>query len=299
MESLCSTLLAIGEINRGSPEAALATARYALRIGLEIGNEWAQVNAMVLLGYGLWETGEYAEALRLAQRGLETSRKVQHPGAILMLTVLDSTLRMTLGLEVAHAALLEALDVAGTKLPPVWKTTAVSKLCTNRALVGDQEAALRYALEAIAIRVAAPAKLIFFDFERHYETEVLLRSGEESLAREEVRRLGESVGQNKRFRLAHLRMLTTLSRWDGDIRGTQAHLREAEALAQEIRLPGELWQIRAALGELHEECGDDALARAAFLQAAQTLQSLAGRIDMPALRESFLAASQVRHVLDR
>ncbi|HEV8224380.1 MAG TPA: AAA family ATPase [Rubrobacteraceae bacterium] len=299
MESLCSTLLAIGEINRGSPEAALAAARYALRIGQEIGNEWAQVNAMVLLGYGLWETGEYADALRLAQQGLETSRKVQHPGAILMLTVLDSTLRTTLGLAETHAALMEAMDGAGTKLPPVWKTTAVSKLCTNRALAGDQEAALRYALEAIAIRVAAPATLIFFDFERHYETEVLLRSGEESLAREEVRRLGESVGQNKRFRLAHLRMLTTLSRWDGDIRGAQAHLREAEALAQEIGLPGELWQIRAALGELHEECGDDTLARNAFLQAARTLRSLAGRIDEPALRASFLATQRVRHVLDR
>jgi DNA-binding SARP family transcriptional activator len=299
MESLCSTLLAIGEINRGSPGAALAAARHALRIGREIGNEWAQVNAMVLLGYGLWETGEYAEALHLDQRALETSRKVQHPGAILMLTVLGSTLRTTLGLEDADAALLEALDVAGAKLPRVWKTTAISKLCTNQALAGDQETAQRYALEAMAIRTAAPTKLIFFDFERHYETEVLLRSGEESFVREEVRRLGESVGQNKRFRLVHLRMLTTLSRWDGDIGGALVHLREAEGLAQEIGLPGELWHIRAALGELHEECGDEASAREAFLRAAQTLRSLAGRIDEPALRASFLAAPQVRHVLEQ
>src|SRR5215204_914193 len=299
MESLCSTLLAIGEINRGSPRAALAAARHALRIGREIGNEWAQVNAMVLLSYGLWETGEYAEALRLARRGLETSRKVQHPGAILMLTVLGSTLRTTLGLEDAHAALLEALAAAGAKLPRVWKTTAISKLCTLQALAGDQEAAQRYALEAMAIRTAAPARLIFFDFERHYETEVLLRSREESFVREEVRRLGESVGQNKRFRLVHLRMLTTLPRWDGDIGGALVHLREAEGLAQEIGLPGELWQIRAALGELHEECGDEAPAREAFLRAAQTLRSLAGRIDEPALRASFLAAPQVRHVLER
>ena len=154
-------------------------------------------------------------------------------------------------------------------------------------------------LEAMAIRAAAPTRLIFFDFERHYETEVLLRSGEESFVREEVRRLGESIGQNKRFRLVHLRMLTTLSRWDGDIGGALVHLREAEGLAQEIGLPGELWQIRAALGELHEECGDEAPAREAFLRAAQTLRSLAGRIDEPALRASFLAAPQVRHVLER
>jgi DNA-binding SARP family transcriptional activator len=299
MESLCSTLLAIGEINRGRPEAALAAARSALSIGHDIGNEWAEVNAMVLLGYGLWETGEYAQALRQAQRGLEASRKVQHPGAILMLTALDSTLRTTLGLEDVHAALMEALDVAGAKLPPVWKVTVVSRLCANRALAGDQETALRYALEARAIRAGAPARLIFFDFERHHETEVLLRGGEESLAREDVLGLGEGLGQNRRFRVAHLRMLTSLARWEGDTGGALAHLREAEGLAQKMGLPGELWQIRTALGELHEECGDDARARDAFLQAAQTLRSLAGRIDEPMMRASFLAEPRAYRLLDR
>ncbi len=128
-----------------------------------------------------------------------------------------------------------------------------------RALAGDREAAHRYALEAMAIRDTAPTKLIFFDFECHHETEALLKGGEERLAREDVRRLGESVGQNKRFRLVHLRMLAVLDRWDGDTEGAIEHLREAEALAEEMGLPGELWQIRAALGKLHEESGDEEL----------------------------------------
>jgi hypothetical protein len=181
----------------------------------------------------------------------------------------------------------------------VWRTTALSKLCADRALAGDQEAAQLYALEASAIRAAAPARLIFFDFERRYETEVLLRSGEEGLAREDARRLGEGVGQNKRFRLVHLRMLTTLARWDGEIGGALTHLREAEALAQEMGLPDELWQIRAALGELHEEGGEAERAGEAFLRAAETLQSLADRIDDPALRESFLGTPRVWHVVER
>jgi len=257
------------------------------------------VNAMVLLAYGLWETGEYAEALRLARWGLETSRKVGHPGAILMLAVLDSTLRTTLGLEGPHSALPEALALADATLPRVWKTTAVSRLCANRALAGDQEAAQRYALEARGIRATAPARLIFFDFERLYETEVLLRSGEEGLAREDARRLGEGVGRNKRFRLVHLRMLTGLARWDGDLGGALARLREAETLAQEMGLPGELWQITAALGELYEERGDEERARDAFTQAAQILRSLAERIDNPSLQASFLGAPRVRHMLQR
>jgi len=233
----------------------------------------------------------------LARQGLETARKLQHPAAILLLIVLSNTPQEILGLEKAHAALLEA--VAGAALTPPWKTTAVSKLCVNRALAGDWEAARRYALEVAAIREAAPTRFMFFDFERYHETEALLRSGEESLARENVRRLGERVGHNRRFRLVYLRMLAVLNRWDGDIGGALANLREAEALAQEIGLPGELWQIRAALGELHEESGDDARARDAFSRAAETLRSLAGRIDDPTLQASFLETPQVRHVLER
>ncbi|MDQ3925785.1 MAG: tetratricopeptide repeat protein, partial [Actinomycetota bacterium] len=299
MEALCLTLLGIGEINRGSPRAAVEAARHALRIGREIDNDWAQANAMVLLSYGLWDTGAYGEALRLAQRGLEMSRKVQHPGAILMLTVLGSTLQVMLGLEEAHAVLQEALAVANTTLPRPWKTTAASKLCANRVLAGDRGAAHRYALEAMAIRDAAPTRLIFFDFERHHETETLLTGGEERLAREDTRRLGESVGQNRRFRLVYLRMLAVLDRWDGDAEGAMGHSREAEALAEEMGLPGELWQIKADLGELHEGSGDAEQAELAFSGAAATLRSLVGRIDKPTLRADFLSTPQVRRVLER
>lgn len=47
-----------------------------------------------------------------------------------------------------------------------------------------------------------PHGLLYFP--RHHETEALLRAGEEKLAREDVKRLGERVGANRRFRLVHL-----------------------------------------------------------------------------------------------
>ena len=94
-------------------------------------------------------------------------------------------------------------------------------------------------------------------------------------------------------------MLATLARWDGEIEGALARLREAEALAQEIGLPGEMWQIRAALGELHEECGDEERARDAFSRAAETLRALANQVDDATLRASFLGTSQSRRVLER
>jgi hypothetical protein len=55
-------------------------------------------------------------------------------------------------------------------------------------------------------------------------------------------------------------------------------LREAEALAEEIGPPGELWQIRASIGQLYERCGYVGEARKAYSQASQTPRGLAAKI---------------------
>jgi hypothetical protein len=136
------------------------------------------------------------------------------------------------------------------------------------------------------------------DFVRHYETEALLRGGDEELAREDAKRLGERVGENRRFRLVHLRMLAALARWDGDDEEELERLREAEALAEEIGLPGELWQIRAALGELHDRRGEPEEARDAYRRSARIVERLAGEIADEALKEGFLSAPPIRSVLE-
>ena len=74
-------------------------------------------------------------------------------------------------------------------------------------------------------------------------------------------------------------------------------LREAEALAEEIGPPGELWQIRAMIGDLYERCGETERARAAFSRAARTLITLAEKIEDERLREGFLSAPRVRRLL--
>jgi tetratricopeptide (TPR) repeat protein len=202
-----------------------------------------------------------------------------------------------MGLEEAHTMYQEALDVAAA-LPRPWSLLMVSRLCANRALAGDWEAAHRYALDSVAIRDAAPARLMWLDFVRYHELEALLRGGEEELAREGVKRLGERMGGNRRFRLVHLRMLAVLDGWDGRTREALAHLREAATLAQEIGLPGELWQIWEAIGELYEQRGEPEEASAAFSLAASILERLAGEIEDEALKQGFLSAPQLRRVLE-
>ena len=73
---------------------------------------------------------------------------------------------------------------------------------------------------------------------------------------------------------------------------------EAKALAEEIGLPGELWRIQTAIGELRAERGDADGARRAFLAASEVTHALARKIADRNLRESFLSAPQVRRVLE-
>jgi tetratricopeptide (TPR) repeat protein len=225
------------------------------------------------------------------------ARKVPDPVLpLIALYAAGNARQAIMGLEEAQTMYQEALEIAGT-LPRPWKFLVVSRLCANRSLAGDWEAAHHYALESVGIRDAAPARLMWLDFSRYHETEALLRGGSEELAREDVKRLGERVGGNRRFRLVHLRMLAVLDGWDGQSGEALARLREAGTLAEEIGLPGELWQLWAGLAELHEQRGEPKEAHGAFFRAAQIVERLAGEIEDEALKEGFLSAPQLRRVL--
>src|SRR4028119_98970 len=71
----------------------------------------------------------------------------------------------------------------------------------------------------------------------------------------------------------------------GQARGARARLCEAGGLGEEIGLPGELWQIWAALGELHEQRGEREEAYGAFSRAARIVETLAGGSEDQGLEE--------------
>ena len=126
-----------------------------------------------------------------------------------------------------------------------------------------------------------------------------LRGGDERLAPENVRRFADRAEVNERNRISYLRSLAILSEWEGNTQRAIDHLHEAQTLAEKIGLPGELWQIRSRIGDLHERRGEVEQAREAFSIAAQTLRMLAGKIRDEEIREGFLSAPRVRHVLER
>jgi hypothetical protein len=180
----------------------------------------------------------------------------------------------------------------------LYHVPTLSQLCMHYAEVGEWEAAHRYAMQASAIRKDADAGLILQDYSSpQYETEAFLRGGNERQAREEVHRLGERLGSNRRFRIPYLQSSAILAAWEGEREQAIGHLREAAGLAAEIGLPAERWQLQAALGNLYEAGGEPAQAHMAFADAARIIQELAEGIGDAALRRRFLAGPQIHQVV--
>jgi tetratricopeptide (TPR) repeat protein len=190
-------------------------------------------------------------------------------------------------------ALAEALDLRPSHVP------GLSQLCMSCAVAGRWEEAYRYALKAISIPKSYDAPLILMDFYRQYETEALLRAGDERQARAEVQRLGEQLGPYLRFRLPYLRSRALLAAWEGEREQAIDHLCAAAQVAADLGLPGEQWQIQAALGREYEAGEQPAQARTAFGEAATIIQGLAEGIGDEARRSRFLAAPQIQQVVQQ
>ena len=141
--------------------------------------------------------------------------------------------------------------------------------------------------------------LLPFTFTDWYETEVLLRAGEENPARAETARLGHIVGENRRHQLPYYRSLAVLARHDGDHDLAKMHLEAALVLAQRIGLPGEEWPIGGDLGRLFVEHDEQAKAQRAYQEAAVIIHRLAKTIAEEDLRAGFLAATPIRSILEQ
>ncbi|TMC24671.1 MAG: tetratricopeptide repeat protein, partial [Chloroflexi bacterium] len=299
-EALCWALLAFAQVNGGQVQGCIHSGRRALALSQEIKNVWAQILSMLSLTQGLLEAGAYEEALALIQHAVALARTL--PPTInfqRLLPVLGSVYQAVQQWEEAKGALAEAVAMAERLDLRTLRAPALSRLCMHSAEAGEWDQASRYALEAIAARRSSDVAVIPQDFSSHYETEALLRGGDERQARAEVQRLGERLGPNRRFRLPYLRSQALLAAWDGESEQALGHLRQAAGLAADLGLPGERWQIQAALGRLYEAAGLPVQARTAFSEAATIIGGLAEGINDETRRARFLAGPPIQQVLQQ
>jgi DNA-binding SARP family transcriptional activator len=300
VDSLC--LLSNALRSYGRPHEAVTIGRRASAISLEIENPWGTANAASELGRALTETGEYGEALRVAQSGVEVARAVTFPALLLFnLVALGDVYRAMFALPAALEAHGEAATISADTNLPQFGREVTSALCADYAAAGDWEQARLWAERRFESRR---------DIHTHIgmtvwnEAEALLRAGEDERAIEEVGDFGQRYQDTPRYRLGYLRALAVLDLYPRDGPPSAAarqsgleHLRQAAALAEEIGLPGELWQIDAKLGEAYLANGDETEAQRCFGRAADTVRSLAATIDDPGLRAGFLAAEPVQRLL--
>jgi len=287
-------------VNGGQVQHSLRSGRRALALSKEIKNVWAQILSTLSLTQGLLDAGAYEEALVLIQHVVALARTlpltVNFPR---LLTVLGSIYQAVQQWEEAHRTLEEAVAVAERLDLGPLRVPVFSQLCMHYVLAGKWGAAYGYALKSIVLRKSTDAALIAWDFYPHYETEALLRGGDERQAREEVHRLGERLGPYRRFRIPYLRSEALLSAWDGQREQAIGHLTEAAQLAADLGLPAERWQIQAALGRLYQVVGEPTQAQAALDEAATIIWGLAEGIGDEARRSNFLAGPQIQPVLQQ
>jgi tetratricopeptide (TPR) repeat protein len=294
MEGRVLNLYAHGLFMTGEPGEAVRRMRDHPGLTGESGDQEihrANVNGMAL---ALIEIGDYEEALEMAREGLDAGRSMAYaPRLVLNLVALGDALRALFWLEEAGEAYREMASVI---FPPEFRALVHSKLCAVAAMAANRGEAHAEALPAARLRDEAPTQGTEA-LHRHLEVEALLHGGDGDLARVQLERFGEAVGENRRLRLAYLRALAVLSRWDGESSAALGRLREALQLAEEIGLPGELWQIEASLGELHRELGNGAESHRSRSRAAEIVRRLADRIGDQELRQRFLSATPVQSVL--
>ena len=115
------------------------------------------------------------------------------------------------------------------------------------------------------------------------------------MARESLHRLDEASRPYGRLRIAYLRSLAVLEAWEGRTTQAIATLDEAKTLAQELKLPGEIWEVEAKLAELFMANGEHHKAEQARKTAREGIQKLAERIEDVEVKREFLefARSQV------
>ena len=297
-EAWCWALLAFAQAHAGQVQPSIRSGRRALTLSKESKNVWAQINSMRYLTYGLLDAGANEEALGLMQHAMTLARTLP-PTLIFQrfLYGLGNIYHALQQWEEARSTLEEAEAVAETLDLGRLRVVALSQLCMNCAVAGQWGQAHTYAVQAITLRKSLDQAMILLDFSPQYETEALLRGGDEQQAREALHRLGEGLGPSPRFRISYLQAVAVLAAWEGHSEQALGHLLEAARLAADLGLPGEQWQIQAALGTLYETVGEPAQAQTAWAKASRIIQELVEGIGDEALRARFLAGPQIHPVL--
>jgi hypothetical protein len=261
----------------GQPKRAVAVARQAYAMNLEIDNRAGVADAGEELARGLLDCGEYGEALEVSHATVSAARDSGQTMALIGTLALLGGIQRAIGaIDAALAAHREAEVRAESMHFPLFSEHIAAELCADYAALGDWAQAAKQARRALAARAQHSA--CYVGRTRWCETEALVRAGELAQAVDDVQRFGARVGGSPRLRIAYLRAQAVVDLAHRQLTQAIDGLEAARKLAQACDLVGELWPIAAALSKLYQQCGDAIEAERAMAEAQQITEGLATQL---------------------
>ncbi|MBA2679712.1 MAG: hypothetical protein H0U76_15095 [Ktedonobacteraceae bacterium] len=226
-------LLAATSLYKGQPYAAVDNGREAYQLSIQIESSWIQGRSAMFLALGLLECGDYEEALTIALTGVQEARALGSLGRLAgALHILGAVFLVLLQLGEANTTYREALEINQKLRAQTYTELISAKLCVTCALQSDWSATRTWALQALKARRDALSKaVLIIELHRRWEIEALLRGGDEEQAEEDVRRFGQNIGFNHRYRIPYLRSVAMLEQWHQKPDQAIACLNEAANLA--------------------------------------------------------------------
>jgi DNA-binding SARP family transcriptional activator len=292
-------MVSFSQIFSGQSQKGLDELHHLFIFYQQVDNLWGESECARLLALSYLELGHYDQAIKFAIRGVRQAHSMSNPMAMVDLALLIRAIvqRSIMDLIGAKETLHEILERNVDKdLIDFANDWMLSEVCAVHAISSNWNMAYHFAqkrLQARKYKSILPMGLTGW-----YETEALLRGGDEEVARSEVKRLGEIVGDNKRYQLILHRCQAVLAQWDKNTNQAIFDMQAALKLAQEMQLPGEEWSILSALGELYTEQNEQTKAQNAYKASATIILRLAETIAEDELKQGFLSAKPVKSVLE-
>jgi tetratricopeptide (TPR) repeat protein len=296
MESDSLAQLACAYIRLGQARQALDAGRRSQQRAEAVENYWGIANGALQVAVALAEIGDLGQAHQAAVGAVSMveERRITFMTVLAKIT-LANVLRGLFQLDPASRLLEEILAL---QPPQSVALRAAVDLCAVHALRQDWASARELLgagpLQAHPLFLAGRCLWL--------EAEALLHAGDAERARDYVADWGRAIGDNPRAGLDYARATATVLSFQGQPAQAVEVLQRAERSAASLDLPGEHWQILAALARALEGAGDTSAAREARDQARTVVNGLAATLGDETARQTFLngANGQIdrRHQFD-
>jgi tetratricopeptide (TPR) repeat protein len=281
----------------GDGAQALTLAGEALSLSRRTGNLWGQSYSLWNLGQFYAEAGEADQAithlLEAKRLGAQTGFVVGQAGALIDLAMLYADLGDLPRAEAMVEQTREFLDLGGAVYGELFYASARARLLARAGRAREAQAVATGSSQTFA-KASLFGAVLF----RMASLEVSLAVGDASWMAAAGPTAQEILQAGVRGMFPEMALLEArLHRARADLGASRVLLEAAAEVARAMGARRREWPVLAELAQVEAALGNASRAQALNRQCAGVIEDVTRRIDDPGLRESFLARTEVRAVL--